>query len=204
MGGGLVSNNVSWSCWNKRTLWYSLSLWSDLWLGERWALEDNPTPTTYSETVLEQPWESRCGLIFLQWNLEIGWCVRGDDEDFFYILEPLQKRKTMCLDQINDPPSLASVQEQILTEEGKHAVLRQFSQPPILPIDNGVSKRRVISLYLLSLNDFSSRNLSRHFFKQCKLLTGTSAARNFPAQLPCLWKTASFWFLNCHLRVWLC
>lgn len=38
----------------------------ELWLGERWALEEKPMLTIYSEMVSEQPWESRCGLIFLQ------------------------------------------------------------------------------------------------------------------------------------------
>lgn len=37
--------------------------------------------------------------------------------DLFYVLEPLQKRRTMGLDQINDPPGLTSVQEQMLSEE---------------------------------------------------------------------------------------
>lgn len=68
----------------------------------------------------------------------------------------------------------------------------QLFQPPVFHMDNRVSKRSVISLYLLPLNDFSSRNLSRHFLQQFKLLTTTSAARNFQAQLPCLWTNCLF------------
>lgn len=42
------------------------SVSSELWLGERWALEEKPRLTTCSGTVLGWSWESRCGLIFLQ------------------------------------------------------------------------------------------------------------------------------------------
>ena len=51
----------------------------ELWLGERWALEEKPTLTAYSEMVLERPWESRCGLTFMQGNLKTGRHVRRDD-----------------------------------------------------------------------------------------------------------------------------
>lgn len=126
----------------------------------------------------KQMWAHLSAVKFENW---MG-CKRGWWRTFFFfnILEPLQKRKTVCLDQINDPPSLTSIQEQMLRGVQIQGNMQCSFFPASSPsMDKRVSKRRLIVLYLLPINDFSSRILSNCFVKQCNLLTVTSAARNF-------------------------